>query len=837
MKTRASIRLLTLCLFLITVPGSMGTLHGASEGKSNDLMLWYRQPGQKWLEALPLGNGYMGAMVFGGIEQECIALNESSFWSGRPHDYNDTNALHYFPQIRNLVFAGKFQEAEKMADEHFYGIPKAQQAYEPIGDLLLDFEDADNARDYRRALDLETGVAKVSYAVGDTVITREVFASYPDHVLVVHISADKPRRVSVQARMKSPYLDASTATPGRLVMNGSWRKVGAETNWLIAPVDGQGLKFQAELVAQPQGGSIEASNGTLRVQKADAVTFILTIATSYINYTNISGDPSALCRRILSKATAKDYAKLRERHENDFRGLMSRVHLDVGDPSLCQKPTDERLKDVRAGASDANLEALVFQFGRYLLAASSRAGGQPANLQGIWNEQVLPPWGSKYTININTEMNYWPAEVCNLSECHQPLFDMIKDAALTGAKTAKTYYGCNGWVVHHNLDLWRGAAPVDAARFGMWPVGGAWLCQHLWEHYAFTGDKQFLKAYYPIMKGCARFLSELLVEEPAHHWLVTPFSMSPEHGYLDANGQMCFLSPGPTMDIALIRELFPHCIEAGKILGVDKEFGQKLEAALKRLPPYRVNSRGMLQEWIEDWQPGPQGHNVSPNFTFYPGSSITLRGAPDLAAAIQKFMEPRRGRGGWPTAWDICVWARLERGDKVGGIIQNFVRSSLSPNLHNTGANQSDSSFGFTAAVAEALLQSHAGEISLLPALPPGWTEGSVTGLRARGGFEVSIIWKNAKFQSAEIRHARGAQCKVRYGEKTAVYHVKPGAPLRLNSELAASQLSQPGIHLINGGGPLAERAALAFAQGSGRLGEPSLPAQPASGGYETSSR
>ena len=343
---------------------------------------------------------------------------------------------------------------------------------------------------------------------------------------------------------------------------------------------------------------------------------------------------------------------------------MGRVHLKVGDGSRDEIPTDERLKAVRDGAADPDLEALCFQFGRYLLVASSRAGGQPANLQGIWNESVSPPWGSKYTININTQMNYWPAEVTNLSECHQPLFDMLKDIAVTGAKTARVYYDCGGWVAHHNIDLWRGTAPVDAAKYGMWPVGGAWLCQHLWEHYLFTGDRQFLEDSYPIMKGSAQFLLELLVEDPKHHWLVTPFSMSPEHGYYDAKGQLVFLSPAPTLDVALIRELFPHCIEAGKLLGVDEEFRARLEAALARIPPYRVNGRGFLQEWIEDWKPGSQGHNVSPDFPFYPGSSITLRGNPELARAIGNWMETRRPRGGWPTAWDLAMWARLERGDQ-----------------------------------------------------------------------------------------------------------------------------------------------------------------------------
>ncbi|HWY32525.1 MAG TPA: glycoside hydrolase family 95 protein, partial [Candidatus Acidoferrum sp.] len=579
------------------------------EANKRDLVLWYRQTGEKWLDAMPIGNGYMGGMVFGGIQQERIALNESSFWSGRPHDYNDTNAIQYLPQIRDLVFAGQFREAEKMADDHFWGIPKAQQAYEPIGDLRLTFDGVDKVQDYERELDMETGVAKVTYTVGDAVLTREAFMSYPDHVLVVRISGNKPGRVSVQAQLKSPFLETATATPDKLIMDGSWKKPGPETNWLIAPVEGGGLRFEAAMVARPEGGSSQATKDSLRIQGADAVTFILTIATSYINYTNINGNPATICEQILARSANADYAALRRRHEKDFGGLMGRVHLSVGDVSMNGKPTDERLKAARAGGSDPNLEAKIFQFGRYLLAASSRAGGQPANLQGIWNEDVIPPWGSKYTININTEMNYWPAEVCNLSECAQPLFDMIKDISVNGRETAKDYYGCDGWVTHHNIDLWRGTAPVDAARFGMWPVGGAWLCQHLWEHYAFTGDTNFLRKYYPVMKGAAQFLLEVMVEEPKHHWIVTPFSMSPEHGYLDSEGQMSFLSPSPTMDLGIIRELFPHCIAAGRILGVDADFRAQLETALTKIPPYQIGKSGFVQEWIEDWQPGPQGHN------------------------------------------------------------------------------------------------------------------------------------------------------------------------------------------------------------------------------------
>jgi alpha-L-fucosidase 2 len=771
-------------LFAIVALGSVAVSGRAAEPNQRDMVLWYRQPATAWLEALPLGNGMIGAMVFGGVPQERIALNESSFWSGRPRDYNDTNAFQYFPQIRDLVFAGKFQEAEKMADDHFYGKPKAQEAFQPVGDLLLSFEST-NFTDYHRELDMETGVAEVSYRSGDAVITREAFVSWPDRVLVVRISADRPGRISFGARFHGPYLETSVAERDRLVMDGAWNgpfsAPPSGMAGLIARTKGKGLGYEAVLVARLEGGRSEAAGSTLNIINANAVTLVLAVATSFVNHTNISGDPAATCGRILSRCAGKNYATLLQRHVDDFRGLMSRVHLKIGDASMNQKPTDERLNAVRAGGLDPNLEALVFQFGRYILASSSRAGGQAANLQGIWDQEILPPWGSKYTLNINAEMNYWPAEVCNLSECTPPLFALIKDLSISGADTAKAYYGRDGWVAHHNTDLWRGTAPVDAARYGMWPVGGAWLCQQLWEHYVFTGDTNFLQEYYPVMKGAARFLLGVMVEEPKHRWLVTPFSMSPEHGYYNSDGKLSFLSPSPTMDVGLIRELFPHCIEAGRILGVDTDFGAQLQTALTRIPSYRIGKSGFVQEWIEDWEPGTQGHNVSANFPFYPGSSITLRGNPEFAAAYQKWMEAHPPEGGFRLSWGIAMWARLERGDKAGSLIETYMKVGPAANLHNTRNNQSDASFGFTAAVAETLLQSHAGEISLLPALPPQWPDGSVQGLRARGGFQVDITWRSGKLVEAAIRSLNGGSTPLRYGPITREVKLRKGETYRWN--------------------------------------------------------
>ena len=608
----------------------------------------------------------IGAMLFGGVPQERIALNESSFWSGRPHDYDDTNAFQVFPANSRSGFRRQISGGRENGQRHFWGIPKAQEAYQPIGDLILTFEST-NFTDYRRELDMETGIAKVSYRSGDAVITREAFVSWPDRVLVVRISADKPGRINFSAQFRGPYLETSVADRDRLVMDGAWKgpfsAPASGMAGLIARTAGKGLGYEAALVARLEGGRSEAAGSTLNITNADAVTLVVAIATSFVNYHDISGDPAARCKKVLDAVAGKNFATLYQRHVDDFRKLMGRVHLQIGDAAQNEKPTDERLKAVRGGGTDVNLEALAFQFGRYLLASSSRVGGQPANLQGIWDEALLPPWGSKYTVNINLEMNYWPAEVCNLTECTPPLFGLIKDLSETGAKTAKTYYNCGGWTVHHNTDLWRGTAPVDAAKYGMWPVGGAWLCLHLWEHYSFTGDKYFLRENYPVMRGAAQFLLELLVEDPKHHWLVTPFSMSPEHTYRDTDGNTASLSPGPTMDIAQIRELFAHCIEADKILGMDEDFGDRLAAMLPKLEPYRINSHGYLQEWIEDWTPGTKVTMSRP-------ISRSSPAAPSPCAATRNWPAP--STSGWKPARPAAAGSR--RGTPVSGHAWNVAR-------------------------------------------------------------------------------------------------------------------------------------------------------------------
>ena len=761
---------------------------------SREMVLWYDEPaGNVWLDGLLIGNGYMGGNVFGRVENERIALNESTFWSGRPHDYNDPEAHRYYNQIKELMYAGKYKEAEKLVDEHFYGKPANQQTYVPVGDLLLDFQPGtEPVKDYYRELDMETGVVKVSYIQDGVKMSREVFMSYPDHVMVMKVSADEPGQVNVEAKLKSPFQRQVASAGNRLTMKGTWSYLPTRIFDLIAKVEGDGMSFQTDVVALPEKGTLEATDSSLVISGANSVTFVLTIATNYVNYKDIGGDPSARCEEILAAVKGKTYRQLKETHLKDFSGLMSRVHLNLGDVNRNDMPTNERLAEVKKGEADANLMAKFFQFGRYITVSASREGSEPSNLQGRWSQDLLPNWGSKYTLNVNTEMNYWPAEVTNLSECTAPLFHLIEDLAENGAETARLYYDADGWVSHHNTDLWRGTAPVDAARYGMWPMSGAWLCQHIWEHYLFTEDLDFLRKYYPIMKGAAQFVLDILEENPNYGYLTIPFSMSPEQGYfIGDNPEEMFLAPSTTMDNALIRDLFPHCIEAGKLLGEDGEFGQKLADALERIPPYMIGQDGMLQGWIEDWKRGRENHNWSGTFGLYPGNSITLRGTPELAAAVEVWLEPRPVISFWNSAIDISQWARLENGEKTDEILSKIFLSSgrgffsgFGNNLHFSGSNQSDINFGITAGIAESLLQSHAGEISLLPALPVSWKDGSVSGLKARGGYEVSISWADGKLTSCTIKSILGKPFTVRYAGNTRDFTLAAGKSVTLGPDL-----------------------------------------------------
>jgi alpha-L-fucosidase 2 len=759
----------------------------STDGK---LRLWYRQPAQTWNEALPVGNGRLGAMVYGGVAQEQLALNEDTLWSGRPHDHTNPEALPHLAQVRELIFAGRYAEAQEMSNRYLMGVPIHLQAYQPLGDLWLRFSGHASATDYRRELDLEDGIVRVSYRVGQATFCREVLASAIDQAIAVHLTCDQPGQLSLEITLVSPHPHKIVSQNTGLILNGQWVGDG-EDRPLIAGMEGLGIRFQAMLVAQVQGGQVNATGESLSIESADEVNLLLAAATSYQKLQDFSGNPAALCAAQMPQAAGKPYAELRAAHVADYRALYDRVQLDLGG-SADDRPTDERLRAVGQGAVDPGLEALYFQYGRYLLISSSRPGTQAANLQGIWNDRLDPPWGSKWTINVNTEMNYWPAEVCNLAECAEPLVDMLEARVPIGRAIARAHYDCRGWLLHHNTDIWGAATPVDGAQWGLWPNGAGWLCQNLWDHYAYSGDRALLERLYPTLKEAALFYLDFLVEEPQHGWLVTCPSISPENLFRTADGQEAAICAGPTMDVSIIRDLFAHCIEAGRLLDTDQDLREQMERTLDRLPPYQIGKYGQLQEWLEDFDEVEPGHrHISHLYALYPSDQITLRGTPDLAEAAVKTLERRLshggGRTGWSAAWLIALWARLERPEEAHGMLRQLLRNSTFSNLFDThppDVFQIDGNFGATAAIAEMLLQSHVGEITLLPALPQAWPTGSVRGLRARGGFEVDIAWQEGRLNAATVRSKLGRPAKVHYADKAVALETEAGAEYRFDRDL-----------------------------------------------------